>query len=45
MTHVPKTAMSLPLDIQEVFAFFCEASNLERITPPELHFTSKQYSW
>ena len=38
MTRVLDTAMSLPLDIQTVFAFFCEASNLERITPPELNF-------
>ena len=38
MSHVLETAMSLPLDIQTVFAFFCEASNLECITPPELHF-------
>lgn len=38
ITHVLKTAVSLPLDIRAVFAFFCNASNLERITPPELHF-------
>jgi len=30
--------MRLALDIQAVFAFFCDVSNHERITPPELHF-------
>ena len=36
--HILETQMELPLKLTEVFPFFCDAINLETITPPELHF-------
>jgi ligand-binding SRPBCC domain-containing protein len=37
-THRLKTSVTLPLEIDETFRFFADASSLEIITPPELSF-------
>ena len=38
MTYALYTDMTLARSLEDVFALFCDASNLETLTPPELRF-------
>lgn len=39
MKHVLNLQMDFPIGIHEVFGFISDIGNLERVTPPELHFS------
>ncbi len=38
MIHILQRSTWIDRPIEEVYVFFADASNLERLTPPELHF-------
>ncbi len=38
MTYTLSTDMTIDRDLEATFALFCDASNLETLTPPELQF-------
>lgn len=39
MKHVLNLKMDFPIGIHEVFGFISDIGNLERVTPPNLHFS------